>query len=162
GGLAVVWLWHSPISVTLAHSQSSDQEGRITEARDLYNQRGGWLLLYFYKPLVDLPAIPIQIFSQEETKDQILRFGIMETRCLKAGGGDAAQCEFKPDGEVKICDLNLRATGKENLQCDNITRISRMRRPGRRPGRPPAYPAFQVLTTPLDLYRAEKSWPSLN
>ncbi|XP_073488551.1 cathelicidin-1-like [Aquarana catesbeiana] len=130
----VVWL--SAVTLEVSHSQSPDQEGRIREALDLYNQRED--VLYFYKPLEDLPAIPIQIFFQEETKDEILRFGIMETRCLKSEGGDAARCEFKPDGEVKICDLNLTAPGKENMQCDIITKVSRRRRPGRpnRPNRP--------------------------
>ncbi|XP_073488554.1 cathelicidin-6-like isoform X2 [Aquarana catesbeiana] len=126
----VVWL--SAVTLEVSHSQSPDQEERIREALDLYNQRED--VLYFYKPLEDLPAIPIQ----EETKDEILRFGIMETRCLKSEGGDAARCEFKPDGEVQICDLNLTAPGKENMQCDIITKISRRRRPCRpnRPNRP--------------------------
>ncbi|XP_073488553.1 cathelicidin-6-like isoform X1 [Aquarana catesbeiana] len=130
----VVWL--SAVTLEVSHSQSPDQEERIREALDLYNQRED--VLYFYKPLEDLPAIPIQIFFQEETKDEILRFGIMETRCLKSEGGDAARCEFKPDGEVQICDLNLTAPGKENMQCDIITKISRRRRPCRpnRPNRP--------------------------
>nr|QBC65428.1 cathelicidin-like-2 precursor [Aquarana catesbeiana] len=121
----VVWL--SAVTLEVSHSQSPDQEERIREALDLYNQRED--VLYFYKPLEDLPAIPMQ----EETKDEILRFGIMETRCLKSEGGDAARCEFKPDGEVQICDLNLTAPGKENMQCDIITKISRVRRSRRPP-----------------------------
>ncbi|XP_077349657.1 uncharacterized protein LOC143997742 isoform X2 [Lithobates pipiens] len=128
----VVWL--SVVTLEVAHSQSPDQEGRIREALDLFNQRED--VLYFYKPLEDLPAIPVQ----EGTKDEILRLGIMETRCLKSEGGDAARCEFKPDGEVQICDLNLTAPGKENMQCDIITKISRVRRAGRRPRRPPGRP----------------------
>ncbi|XP_073488552.1 cathelicidin-6-like [Aquarana catesbeiana] len=121
----VVWL--CAVTLEVSHSQSPDKEERIREALDLYNQRED--VLYFYKPLEDLPAIPMQ----EETKDEILRFGIMETRCLKSEGGDAARCEFKPDGEVQICDLNLTAPGKENMQCDIITKISRVRRAGRPP-----------------------------
>ncbi|XP_077350096.1 uncharacterized protein LOC143998418 [Lithobates pipiens] len=136
----VVWL--SAVTLEVAHSPSPDQEGRIREALDLYNQRED--VLYFYKPLEDLPAIPIQ----EGTKDEILRLGIMETRCLKSEGGDAARCEFKPDGEVQICDLNLTAPGKENMQCDIITKISRVRRAGRRPRRPPGRPPCGRLGRP--------------
>ncbi|XP_077349661.1 uncharacterized protein LOC143997742 isoform X5 [Lithobates pipiens] len=94
----VVWL--SVVTLEVAHSQSPDQEGRIREALDLFNQRED--VLYFYKPLEDLPAIPVQ--------------------------------------EVQICDLNLTAPGKENMQCDIITKISRVRRAGRRPRRPPGRP----------------------
>ncbi|XP_040207964.1 uncharacterized protein LOC120939699 [Rana temporaria] len=133
-----VWqcvLWLCTVTLEVARSQSPDQEERIREALDLYNQRED--VLYFYKPLEDLPPIPVQ----EERKDEILRFGIMETRCVKSGGGDAARCEYKADGEVRICDLNLTAPGKENLQCDIITKILRVRRAtGGPPRRPPHRP----------------------
>ncbi|KAM3922885.1 cathelicidin antimicrobial peptide-like [Leptodactylus fuscus] len=73
-----------------AHSEVPDGRSR----RDImarYNQREG--VTYLYKAL------------EEDEKPDKKDFIIKETECRKSDNPDVSQCDFKSDGDVKLCTL---------------------------------------------------------
>ncbi|XP_073488549.1 batroxicidin-like [Aquarana catesbeiana] len=122
----VVWL--CAITLEVAHSQSPDQEGRIRAALDLYNQKEGEEFLF--QLLSDLPA-PLM---QNEEDSPAVAFLIKETECLKSEDINLAQCDYKKDGEVKICGLYPEEEGtSETLKCVSLTENSRVKRSSKNP-----------------------------
>nr|AOY41536.1 antimicrobial peptide FM-CATH2 precursor [Fejervarya multistriata] len=116
-----VWqcvLWICAITLHSARSQSSDQDGWIREALDLYNQKDDGE--FCFKFLSDLP----DALLEEEGDSQSIGFLIKETDCLKSEGQDLEQCDYKEDGEVKACVLSA----EEEVKCVSLSEKRRTRR----------------------------------
>ncbi|KAM5156665.1 cathelicidin-6-like [Mantella aurantiaca] len=122
--------WHCVLWLCAAVSlaRSLDQDGWIGEALDLYNQRED--VLYLYRALEDLPGGP----EQKEKNSRKLRIEIMETTCLKSERRNAARCQYKPDGDRKMCNVQLTDPDIKEIQCDHVTKVSRRKRPIGFPG----------------------------
>ncbi|XP_066441002.1 cathelicidin-related antimicrobial peptide Bf-CRAMP-like [Eleutherodactylus coqui] len=102
-------------------------ESRITDIINLYNQREG--VIYLYKSLDQPSATPLE--EDENNRGYIIK----ETECLKSEDADLSQCDFKPDGDVKICNLDLDAEDPEDINCISLTKGVRVKRSSRRPCR---------------------------
>ncbi|XP_018430776.1 PREDICTED: cathelicidin-related peptide Na_CRAMP-like [Nanorana parkeri] len=116
-----VWqcaLWISALTLQAARSQSPDREEWIKEALDLYNQREDGE--FFFKFLSDLPAAPL-----EEENNPTIAFLIKETECLKSEDINLEECDYKKDGEVKVCGL-YPAEGEtmKTLKCVGLTKAN--------------------------------------
>ncbi|XP_056402364.1 cathelicidin-related peptide Oh-Cath-like [Hyla sarda] len=110
-------------------------EESIREIVDLYNQRKG--VTYLYKALDQIPTALLE----EDGNPNRRNFIIGETVCLKSKTSDLSQCDFKPDGDAKICAVDLGNEDPENIICTILTkdvmkRFSRRRSQGRRCPRP--------------------------
>nr|AXR75913.1 cathelicidin family antimicrobial peptide OL-CATH1 [Odorrana livida] len=115
-------IWLCAITLEVAHSQSPDQEEQIRAALGLYNQKEGGEFLF--KLLSDLPA-PL---LQDGEDSPAVSFLIKETECLKSEDNNLAQCDYKKDGEVKICGLYTEEEEEETseiLKCVSLTENSR-------------------------------------
>ncbi|XP_073532557.1 antibacterial protein PR-39-like [Phyllobates terribilis] len=114
-------------AVTLHGCLSDTAETRIKDGRsidditDLYNQKEG--VTYLYKALDQIHIAP------EERK----YFLIKETVCPKSKTPDSSQCDFKPDGDVKICALDLGNEDPVDKICISLTKVITVNRSGRRP-----------------------------
>ncbi|XP_077127875.1 cathelicidin-related antimicrobial peptide Bf-CRAMP-like [Ranitomeya variabilis] len=87
------------------------KDGRsIGDITDLYNQKEG--VTYLYKSLDQ-----IHISPSKDTKS----FLIKETVCLKSENLELSQCDFKPDGDVKICTLHLGDEDPVDKICISLT-----------------------------------------
>ncbi|XP_040211153.1 cathelicidin antimicrobial peptide-like isoform X2 [Rana temporaria] len=113
----VVWL--SAITLEVARSQSPDREGWIREAVDLYNQREDGEFLF--KLLSELPAALLE----EEGDSPAITFLIKETDCPKSEEKDLEGCDYKEDGEVKVCALQRE---EEDVKCVSLAEKSRSKR----------------------------------
>ncbi|CAJ0960043.1 unnamed protein product [Ranitomeya imitator] len=120
-------------AVTLHGCLSDTPEPEIKDGRsigditDLYNQMEG--VTYLYKSLDQ-----IHISPPEDTKS----FLIKETVCLKSENPELSQCDFKSDGNVKICTLHLGDEDPVDKICISLTTDDTANRTGRRrcPRRP--------------------------
>nr|AZW10343.1 cathelicidin precursor [Nanorana ventripunctata] len=114
-----VWqcaLWISALTWQAARSQSPDREEWIREALDLYNQREDGE--FFFKFLSDLPAAPL-----EEENNPTISFLIKETECLKSEDINLEECDYKKDGEVKVCGLYPEeGETMKTLKCVSLTK----------------------------------------
>ncbi|XP_066441278.1 cathelicidin-related peptide Oh-Cath-like [Eleutherodactylus coqui] len=119
-------------------------ERSIREIISLYNQMEG--VTYLYKYLDQHPATPLE--GDENQRGHIIK----ETECLKSEDADLSQCDFKPDGDVKIC--NLDAEVLENIRCISLTEGVRVKRSSRKPGRRPCPPKLAGCFTPIVLGRS--------
>ncbi|XP_077349651.1 neutrophilic granule protein-like [Lithobates pipiens] len=130
-GKMKVWqcvVWLCAVTLEVARSQSVDQEGRIRDALDLYNQKEGDEFLF--QLLSDLPA-PLM---QDGEDSPAVTFLIKETECLKSEDINSAGCDYKKDGEVKICGLYPEEEGtSETLKCVSLTENSRVKRSRKNP-----------------------------
>ncbi|XP_073407255.1 uncharacterized protein [Dendrobates tinctorius] len=59
-------------------------------------------------------------------------FIIKETVCLRSEDADLSQCDFKPDGDVKFCALDLGDDGSTEIQCISQNKVVRVRRSGKK------------------------------
>nr|AFX61592.1 cathelicidin-PY1 precursor [Nanorana yunnanensis] len=119
-----VWqcvLWISALTLQMARSQSPDQDGWIREALDLYNQREDGE--FFFKFLSDLP----DVLLEEEGDSPAIGFLIKETDCPKSEDCDLEKCDYRKDGEVKVCTLYRE---EEDVKCVSLSKNSRTRRAG--------------------------------
>nr|AJQ20790.1 cathelicidin-DM [Duttaphrynus melanostictus] len=121
------------VSAVTLHGCLSDpaepevQDGRsIEDVIDLYNQREG--VTYLYKSLDQLPPVPME----EDENPNRRGFIMKETVCLKSENPDLTQCDFKPDGDVKICSLDLGDEDPEDIMCFSLNKEVRMKRSSRR------------------------------
>nr|QQG31491.1 Cathelicidin [Hoplobatrachus rugulosus] len=117
-----VWqcaIWISAITLHLARSQSPDQDEWIREALDLYNQREDGE--FFFKLLAGLP----DDLLEDEGDSPSIGFLIKETDCPKVEDNDLEQCDYKKDGEVKVCALYGE---EEEIKCYSLSKKSRTRR----------------------------------
>ncbi|KAM3910180.1 uncharacterized protein RB166_021241 [Leptodactylus fuscus] len=103
-----------------AQSEVSDGRSR-RDIIALYNQREG--VTYLYKAL-----------EEEETADR-RNLIIKETKCLKSDNQDVSQCDYKPDGDVRICSLDLGDVDSEDIRCSSLTQGIRVKRSRQRPCR---------------------------
>ncbi|XP_044149987.1 cathelicidin-6-like [Bufo gargarizans] len=127
------WLSLLLVSAVTFHGCLSDtvdpevQDGRsIGDVIDLYNQREG--VTYLYKSLDQLPPVPVE----EDENPNRRGFIIKETVCLKSENPDLSQCDFKPDGDVKICSLDLGDEDPEDIMCTSLNKEVRVKRSSRR------------------------------
>nr|AXR75914.1 cathelicidin family antimicrobial peptide OL-CATH2 [Odorrana livida] len=112
-------IWLCAVTLEVAHSQSPVQEGRIREALDLYNQREDGEFLF--KLLSELPASLLE----EEGDSSAITFLIKETDCPKSEDNDLERCDYKEDGEVKVCALHRE---DEDVKCISLSENSRTKR----------------------------------
>ncbi|XP_040287431.1 cathelicidin-related peptide Pt_CRAMP2-like isoform X1 [Bufo bufo] len=117
------WLSLLLVSAVTLHGCLSDtaepdvQDGRsIGDIIDLYNQKEG--VTYLYKFLDQLPPVPME----EDENPNRRGFIIKETVCLKTENPDLVQCDFKPDGDVKICSLDLGDEDPEDIMCTSLNK----------------------------------------
>ncbi|XP_073407252.1 cathelicidin-related antimicrobial peptide Bf-CRAMP-like [Dendrobates tinctorius] len=122
------------VSAVTLHGCLSDtaepgiKDGRsIGDITDLYNQKEG--VTYLYKSLDQ-----IHISPSKDTKS----FLIKETVCLKSENPALSQCDFKTDGDVKICTLHLGDEDPVDTICISLPTDVTANRTGRRrcPRRP--------------------------
>ncbi|XP_066441078.1 cathelicidin-6-like [Eleutherodactylus coqui] len=98
-------------------AEPEDQdENFIREIVTLYNQMEG--VTYLYKSLDQLPSVPLQ--GDENDKGYIIK----ETECLKSGNPDLSQCDFKPDGDVKMCAQDV----DDDIMCVRVPKEARLKR----------------------------------
>ncbi|CAJ0960045.1 unnamed protein product [Ranitomeya imitator] len=120
-------------AVTLHGCLSDTPEPEIKDGRsigditDLYNQKEG--VTYLYKSLQQIHIAPPQ---QEGEKSDRRSFVLKETVCLKSEDPDLSQCDFKPDGDVKICSLDLSEENPGDIMCISQTQDVRVKRSSRR------------------------------
>ncbi|XP_073407254.1 cathelicidin-5-like isoform X1 [Dendrobates tinctorius] len=119
-------------AVTLHGCLSVTSEPRINDGRsigditDLYNQKEG--VTYLYKSLDQIHIAP-----PEDGKIPDGRYFIIkETVCLRSEDADLSQCDFKPDGDVKFCALDLGDDGSTEIQCISQNKVVRVRRSGKK------------------------------
>ncbi|KAM5157944.1 cathelicidin-6-like [Mantella aurantiaca] len=121
--------WHCVLWLCAAVSlaRSLDQDGWIGEALDLYNQRENGE--FYFKLLSDLQAPPM------EDDSPTVAFLIKETECPKSEDLDPVQCDYKKDGEVKVCGMYPEEEAEEEegetsrtLKCVSLTQNSRVKR----------------------------------
>ncbi|XP_040287441.1 cathelicidin-6-like isoform X4 [Bufo bufo] len=127
------WLSLLLVSAVTLHGCLSDtaepevQDGRsIGDVIDLYNQREG--VTYLYKSLDQLLPVPLE----EDENPNRRGFIIKETVCLKSENPDLSQCDFKPDGDVKICSLDLVDEDPEDIMCISLNKNVRIKRNGKK------------------------------
>ncbi|XP_056374701.1 uncharacterized protein LOC130272815 isoform X2 [Hyla sarda] len=106
--------------------RTSELEGQdeksIRDIVHLYNQREG--VTYLYKATDQLPWTSVQEEENPNRRHCIIR----ETECLKSENPDLSQCDFKPDGDVKICAVDLGDEDPEDIMCTSLTKNVRVRR----------------------------------
>ncbi|XP_066441178.1 cathelicidin-related antimicrobial peptide Bf-CRAMP-like isoform X1 [Eleutherodactylus coqui] len=97
-------------------------ERSIRDIINLYNKREG--VTYLYKYLDQISITPLE--GDENQRGFIIK----ETECLKSGNPDLSQCDFKPDGDVKICILDAEVP--DDIKCISLPENVRVRRSSRR------------------------------
>ncbi|XP_069816661.1 cathelicidin-6-like [Dendropsophus ebraccatus] len=102
------------------------KEKSIRDIAHLYNQREG--VTYLYRALEQFPPVPLE----EDDNPNRRAFIVRETVCLKSGNPDVSQCDFNPDGDVKICALDLEDEDPEDIVCTSLTQSVRVRRASRK------------------------------
>ncbi|CAJ0947942.1 unnamed protein product [Ranitomeya imitator] len=111
-------------------AEPGTKDGRsIGDIIDLYNQKQG--VKYLYKSLDQISIAPPQ---EDENLDR-KSFIIKETVCPKSENVDLSKCDFKVDGAVKICSLDLGVEGPEGVICISHTKDIRVKRSSRKPCR---------------------------
>ncbi|XP_066441001.1 cathelicidin-related antimicrobial peptide Bf-CRAMP-like [Eleutherodactylus coqui] len=134
-----------------AEPQVQDERS-IREIISLYNQMEGVTYLYKYLDQIFITSL------EENEKDR--GYIIKETECLKSENPDLSQCDFKPDGNVKIC--NLDAEVPEDIKCISLPEGVRVRRSTKRPGRKrPRPPRLTGRYSPLGrrVKQLGDTWP---
>ncbi|XP_066441177.1 cathelicidin-2-like [Eleutherodactylus coqui] len=127
-------------------AEPEDQDERsMRDITNLYNQMEE--VIYLYKYLDQISITPLE--GDENDKGYIIK----ETECLKSGNPDLSQCDFKPDGDVKIC--NLDAEVPDDIKCISLpegVRVRSTERPCRKPPcprrRPGGYSVIGYLPIP--------------
>ncbi|XP_069816650.1 cathelicidin-6-like [Dendropsophus ebraccatus] len=115
-------------AVTLSGHLSAEpdvlEEKSIRDIVHLYNQREG--VTYLYRALEQLSALPLEEDEEPKRRKVIIR----ETVCPKSENTDISKCDFKADGDVKICSLDR---GDEDIICTSVYKDVRVKRSSRRP-----------------------------
>ncbi|XP_072010908.1 cathelicidin-3-like [Engystomops pustulosus] len=133
-------------AVTLHGCLSDAAEAQLHHGRSiedvihLYNQREG--VTYLYKALDPRPPALLEEDEIPDTRTIIIK----ETACRKPQHLHPSQCDHKPDGEVKVCVLDLDVVDPEEIMCRSLTKkvpVKRNRRPRPRP-RPGGNTILQV------------------
>ncbi|KAM5157485.1 cathelicidin-6-like [Mantella aurantiaca] len=117
--------WHCVLWLCAAVSlaRSLDQDGWIGEELDLYNQREDGE--FYFKMLSDLPASHLE----EEQNFPTITFLIKETDCPKSQRVKLEECDYKKNGDVKICGLYPgEAETSEAPKCVSLTKDFRTKR----------------------------------
>lgn len=113
----------------LSAEPDAQDDKSIRDFIDLYNQREG--VTYLYKCLDPLPPAPLEEDRHPERRAVIIK----ETECLKSDNPDLSHCDFKPDGEVRVCALVLGDEDPEDIMCIRLAEGARVKRSSRRPCR---------------------------
>ncbi|MEE6467516.1 hypothetical protein FKM82_007279 [Ascaphus truei] len=112
-------------SLTLPQEINSIQDVEyIKRAVDIYNKKEN--VNYIFKPLDDDNDTYLQV---NENLQQLV-FKIKETVCPISENYNIGECDFKPDGEVKICNTNLTEQENEDIiiTCSPLSQHSRAKR----------------------------------
>ncbi|XP_075684925.1 cathelicidin-6-like [Rhinoderma darwinii] len=113
-------------AVTLHGGLSDVQNKRpIRDVIDIYNQREG--VTYLYKTLEQLPPAKLE----EDEIPNRRTFIIKETVCLKSNNPDLSKCDYKSDGEEKICVLGDE--NHEEIICSSLTKDVHVKRNSKKP-----------------------------
>ncbi|XP_069816653.1 cathelicidin-4-like isoform X2 [Dendropsophus ebraccatus] len=115
------------------------EEKSIRDIVHLYNQREG--VTYLYRALEQLSAPPLE--HESLNRREVI---IKETVCLKSVNPDLSQCDFKPEGDEKICAVDLADEDPEDIVCTSLTQGIRVRRESeknikKKKGMPPGAPS---------------------
>ncbi|CAJ0938608.1 unnamed protein product [Ranitomeya imitator] len=81
-----------------------------------------------------LGTVDLEAGKEDENLDR-KSFIIKETVCPKSENVDLSKCDFKVDGAVKICSLDLGVEGPEGVICISHTKDIRVKRSSRKPCR---------------------------
>nr|WAN74062.1 CATH precursor [Zhangixalus smaragdinus] len=111
------FLWLSALTLHLAHSQS----GRIKEALDAYNQREDGE--FYFKLMSNVPGLGF--FLQEKENPSRVIFLIKESECRKTEDVDLERCDYRKDGEVRMCALYRKG---EKVECISLNKNLRTKR----------------------------------
>ncbi|MEE6467518.1 hypothetical protein FKM82_007281 [Ascaphus truei] len=91
----------------------------IKRAVEIYNKKEN--ANYIFKPLNDDP----DSFLQVDENVQQLVFKIKETVCPKSENYNIVECDFKHDGEVKVCNTYLTELKNEDyIMCSPLSQHS--------------------------------------
>ncbi|KAM4688530.1 cathelicidin-related antimicrobial peptide Na_CRAMP-like isoform 3-T3 [Discoglossus pictus] len=122
---AMLFLAVVTVVTSLSLAQGMRDEDYIKEVVELYNENADNL----YKPLHDYPAR----FVLVEEDSQLLVFLIKETQCDKSENATILDCDFKPNGEIKVCTSYLdEQKNPDNITCNGLPQKSRTRRSANR------------------------------
>ncbi|KAM4028620.1 cathelicidin-3-like [Anomaloglossus baeobatrachus] len=97
--------------------------GSIRAITDRYNQKEG--VTYLYKSLDLIHTAPPEDNKERKT------FIIKETVCPKSDNPDLSQCDFKPDGDVRLCSLDLGDEVSVDEICISLSKNVRVNRSSR-------------------------------
>ncbi|KAM4688532.1 cathelicidin-6-like isoform 5-T5 [Discoglossus pictus] len=109
------------VVTSLSLAQGMRDEDYIKEVVELYNEN----VDYLFKPLHDYPAR----FVLVEENTQLMVFLIKETECPKSQNANVLECDFKPNGEIKVCTSYLdEQKNPDNVTCKDLPQKSRTKR----------------------------------
>ncbi|KAM4688529.1 antibacterial peptide PMAP-37-like isoform 2-T2 [Discoglossus pictus] len=104
------------VVTSLSLAQGMRDEDYIKEVVELYNEN----VDYLFKPLHDYPAR----FVLVEEDSQLLVFLIKETQCDKSENATILDCDFKPNGEIKVCTSYLdEQKNPDNITCNGLPQV---------------------------------------
>ncbi|XP_075173026.1 protegrin-1-like isoform X1 [Anomaloglossus baeobatrachus] len=107
------------VCVSEAEEPRIQDGGSIRAITDRYNQKEG--VTFLYKSLDRIHTAP-----PEGDEDAAGRFFlIQETVCPKSDNPDLSQCDFKPDGDVRVCALDLGDA--EDVMCISQSKFQSVR-----------------------------------
>ncbi|XP_066441179.1 cathelicidin-related antimicrobial peptide Bf-CRAMP-like isoform X2 [Eleutherodactylus coqui] len=96
-------------------------ERSIRDIINLYNKREG--VTYLYKYLDQISITPLE--GDENQRGFIIK----ETECLKSGNPDLSQCDFKPDGNVRVRRSSRRLCWRRHCWARLTGRFTLIARP---------------------------------
>ncbi|XP_068094653.1 antimicrobial protein CAP18-like isoform X2 [Hyperolius riggenbachi] len=102
-GVLVLAAVSSQLGLCRSLEPDVQEEVSLTEAVELFNQRDEGELLY--KLLSVLSVSELQNEMEGDSPTPSAAFLIKETECPKAATRDTDLCDYKQDGEVKVCGL---------------------------------------------------------
>ncbi|XP_053568910.1 cathelicidin-6-like [Bombina bombina] len=99
----------------------------INQAVELFNEDEN--IQFKFKPLDDQPAT----FMLADENTQMILFKIKQTVCEKSQKESNLECDFKPDGEIRLCISYAEdQENADNIICDTIFQDFRTKRSARR------------------------------
>ncbi|XP_075445270.1 cathelicidin-related antimicrobial peptide Bf-CRAMP-like [Ascaphus truei] len=106
------------LSLTQEINRIQDVE-YIKRAVDIYNKKEN--VNYIFKPLDD----DIDTYLQVDENLQQLVFKIKETVCPKSENYNIGECDFNPDGEVRVCSTYLTEQKNEDvtITCSPLSQV---------------------------------------
>uniref|UniRef100_A0A8C5MGU4 Vipericidin n=1 Tax=Leptobrachium leishanense TaxID=445787 RepID=A0A8C5MGU4_9ANUR len=113
------------ISYALAQLQEMniDEDGNIKRAVDLFNAQSN--VSSVFKQISYLSPG----YQQIEEDFEIVNFLVKQTMCIKSEEYNIAECDFNPDGEIKMCTAYVsEELDAPNIACSTISENRRSKR----------------------------------